>query len=178
MRKRWLASTMDKILPPLPEQEWNRLRDLAMGVVEWEGAPKRRTRVGVKDEGQGLLSVEYLKSPIRHAHSKVRKAEIDQREWHDLTPKYMQRMYAKIWELCPKAHWDEEVRDWVYTWGGTRIAANRPEPKKVAQRDLSLFEGIEDLDGAHVKGKKKTPAKGRVIPQEEIDTREPVPTNG
>ncbi|OBT43195.1 hypothetical protein VE00_06432 [Pseudogymnoascus sp. WSF 3629] len=177
LRKRWLADTMERILPPLPEEEWDRLRDLAMGVVEWEGAPKRRTRVGGEEGGCGLLSVEYLKSPIRHAHSKVRKAEIDQRDWHELTPKYMQRMYAKIWELCPKARWDEELRDWVYTWGGTKIAGNKAEPKKVSQRDLSLFEGIEDLERAHVNAKKRTPSKGKVIPQEEIDSRETVPSS-
>ncbi|OBT65842.1 hypothetical protein VE03_05473 [Pseudogymnoascus sp. 23342-1-I1] len=179
MRKRWLAETMDRILPPLPEEEWDRLRDLAMGVEEWEGAPKRRMPVGnVGKEGSGgLLSVEYLKAPIRHAHSKVRKAEIDQRDQHELTPKYMRRLYAKIWELCPKARWDEELRDWVYTWGGTKIAANKAERKEVAQRDLSLFEGIEGLDRPHGKQGKRSPAKGKTIPQEDIDTREPVPSN-
>ncbi|ELR02091.1 hypothetical protein VC83_06629 [Pseudogymnoascus destructans] len=178
LRKRWLTDTMERILPPLPEEEWDKLRGLATGVVEWEGAPKRRARVGLEEEGGGrLLSVEYLKAPIRHAHSKVRKVEIDQRDRHELTPKYMQRMYAKIWELCPKARWDEELRDWVYTWGGTKIAANRGEPKKVAQRDLSLFEGIEDLDKGHVNAKKRNPAKGKVIPQEDIDSREAVPSN-
>lgn len=165
---------MDKILPPLPAEEWNRLRDLATGVVEWEGAPKRRTPVGkvTKEKDGGLLSVEYLKAPIRHAHSKVRKSEIDQRDWHELTPKYMQRMYAKIWQLCPKARWDEELRDWVYTWGGTKTAANRAEPKKVVQRDLSLFEGIENLGKAPVRAKKRVPAKGKVIPEDDINIRE------
>ncbi|KFY26761.1 hypothetical protein V493_03901 [Pseudogymnoascus sp. VKM F-4281 (FW-2241)] len=179
LRKRWLADTMDKILPPLPEDEWNLLRDLAMGVVEWEGAPKRRTRTGeVEKEGDGrLLSVEYLKAPIRHAHSKVRKAEIDQRDWHELTPNYMQRMYAKIWELCPKARWDEELRDWVYTWGGTKIVANRAEQKKATQRDLSLFEGVEDLYKAHEKPRRGSLTR-KVIPQEDIDVREPTPGNG
>lgn len=169
-----MAQTMDKILPPLPAEEWNRLRDLATGVVEWEGAPKRRTPVGkvTKEKDGGLLSVEYLKAPIRHAHSKVRKSEIDQRDWHELTPKYMQRMYAKIWQLCPKARWDEELRDWVYTWGGTKTAANRAEPKKVVQRDLSLFEGIENLGKAPVRAKKRVPAKGKVIPEDDINIRE------
>ena len=173
LRKRWLVQTMDKILPPLPEEEWNRLQDLATGVVGWEGAPKRRARVGEvgKEGGEGLLSVEYLKAPIRHAHSKVRKEEIDQRDRHKLTPRYMQRMYAKIWELCPKARWDEELRDWVYTWGGTKIAADKLEAKKVLQRDLSLFEGIEDLDIPHVKGKKTSPSKRKPI-VEDIDARD------
>ncbi|KFY91485.1 hypothetical protein V498_05442 [Pseudogymnoascus sp. VKM F-4517 (FW-2822)] len=223
LRKRWLAETMDKILPPLPEEEWNRLRGLATGVVEWEGAPKRRTPVGkvakeadggllsveylkapishahskvrkseidqrnwhertpvgkvAKEADGGLLSVEYLKTPISHAHSKVRKSDIDQRNWHRLTPKYMQRMYAKIWELCPKSRWDEELRDWVYTWGGTKIAANRAEPKKVAQRDLSLFEGIEDLGKTHVRARKRVAARGKVIPEDDINVRESSPSN-
>ncbi|KFY13865.1 hypothetical protein V492_03007 [Pseudogymnoascus sp. VKM F-4246] len=178
IRKKWLAATKERVLPPLPEEEWDRLRDLATGAVEWDGAPKRRTRVEVDEgEGRGLLSVEYLKAPIRHAHSKVRKAEIDQREWHELTAKFMQRMYAKIWELCPKAHWDEELRDWVYAWGGTRIAANKPPPKNVAQRDLSLFEGIEGLESARPTQKKRSPAKQRGISPKEIDIREAVPSN-
>jgi hypothetical protein len=162
MRKRWLVETKDKILPPLPEEEWNRLRDLVTGAVEWEGAPKRRTRAreAEKEGGGGLLSVEYLKAPIRHAHSKVLKAQIEKRDWHELTPSYMRRMYGRIWEQCPKARWDEELRDWVYTWGGTKIAADKGVPRTIARRDLCLFEGIEELPEAHVKGKKiRSPSK-------------------
>lgn len=40
--KRFWASVFDKVLPPLPEHEWNRLRDLATGVIKFKGVPPRR----------------------------------------------------------------------------------------------------------------------------------------
>ncbi|EKG14086.1 hypothetical protein MPH_08829 [Macrophomina phaseolina MS6] len=40
--KKWYASVLDKVLPPLPEGDWERLRDLVSGARRWEGLRRRR----------------------------------------------------------------------------------------------------------------------------------------
>ena len=42
MKDRWYASLLDRVMPPLSEEDWNRLRDLALGRLPWEGPIKRR----------------------------------------------------------------------------------------------------------------------------------------
>lgn len=41
--EKWWAVTMEKLLPPIPRHEWNRLRDLATGAMPLEKQPPRRT---------------------------------------------------------------------------------------------------------------------------------------
>ncbi|KAK0610244.1 N-acetyltransferase ats1 [Lasiodiplodia hormozganensis] len=42
MVRKWYASILDKVFPPLPEDEWERLRDLVSGVRKWHGFKRRR----------------------------------------------------------------------------------------------------------------------------------------
>ncbi|OWP00603.1 hypothetical protein B2J93_6040 [Marssonina coronariae] len=42
MVKKWWASTLERLLPPIPRNEWERLRDLAMGAMPLEEPPRRR----------------------------------------------------------------------------------------------------------------------------------------
>lgn len=45
MVRKWYASILDKVFPPLPEDEWERLRDLVSGVRKWHGFKRRRPGV-------------------------------------------------------------------------------------------------------------------------------------
>ncbi|GME27087.1 hypothetical protein BKCO1_1700054 [Neofusicoccum parvum] len=45
MVRKWYASVLDKVFPPLPEDEWERLRDLIMGTCKWRGLERRRPGV-------------------------------------------------------------------------------------------------------------------------------------
>ncbi|KAK2627661.1 hypothetical protein QTJ16_002307 [Diplocarpon rosae] len=42
--RKWWASTLERLLPPIPRNEWERLRDLAVGAVPLEEQPQRRAR--------------------------------------------------------------------------------------------------------------------------------------
>jgi hypothetical protein len=44
MVKDWRAAFLDRLLPPLPEQEWTRLQGLVHGTLRWEGCKQRRKR--------------------------------------------------------------------------------------------------------------------------------------
>lgn len=50
LKSEWYAEILDIIMPPLPEQEWNRLRGLASGLISWDGPVPRRKRVSKMDE--------------------------------------------------------------------------------------------------------------------------------
>ncbi|KAG7006602.1 hypothetical protein G7Y79_00014g037770 [Physcia stellaris] len=44
LTKKWYAETLDRLMPPLPEAEWIRLGELALGKESWLGPPQRRAR--------------------------------------------------------------------------------------------------------------------------------------
>ena len=106
-RRKWYAETLDRVMPPLPEADWMRLKDLSMGELRQEGFPQTRTRA----HGQ-FSSDSYEIKPNPH--------------WHELTPRYMQRMWGRVFLQCPMMQWNEEKRRWYISWGrpyaGTAVA--------------------------------------------------------
>ncbi|PBP21558.1 hypothetical protein BUE80_DR007430 [Diplocarpon rosae] len=79
--RKWWASTLERLLPPIPRNEWERLRDLAVGAVPLEEQPPRRVRgislslaldkeTAKKMTNQQIL--KYFRMPAR-----VPKPEID-----------------------------------------------------------------------------------------------------
>ncbi|KAL9044574.1 MAG: hypothetical protein Q9214_002301 [Letrouitia sp. 1 TL-2023] len=130
-RRKWLARTLDKIMPPLEEREWNRLRDLALGTTRWEGpvAPRPRgeplfsTSSEVVEDIQSKFnaiidpwkpkrltsSTERIVEDGRHPDYKSRP--------HKLTAKYMRRIWQTVFRQCPKLHWDDKAKKWQVTWG-------------------------------------------------------------
>ncbi|KAI4160659.1 MAG: hypothetical protein LQ342_005498 [Letrouitia transgressa] len=131
VRKKWLAKTLDKIMPPLGEQEWNRLRDLALGTTKWEGPiaprpkgrplfntsseiiediqPKLNAIIGPWIPKRLTSSTERIVEDGRHPDFKSRP--------HKLTAKYMRGIWRAIFRQCPKLHWDNKAKNWQVTWG-------------------------------------------------------------
>lgn len=62
LKSKWYAEILDIIMPPLPEEEWNRLRGLASGCISWEGPVPRRKTVSM---GEKFFSrIEHVESRI------------------------------------------------------------------------------------------------------------------
>ena len=120
MEKRWYADVLDKISPPLPIHEWRRLRDLALGESEWSGPITRR--------GNSLqtLSISNVRNP------------------HQLTARYMKRLWSKVFIQCPIMTWDNTKSQWRVRWGDV----NGPRPYSVPEREsdqrLMLFQGVDE----------------------------------
>ncbi len=132
MKKRWYAETIDRILPPLPEKEWIRLRGLASGEMQWEGpVPRRAPRVG-KGFNTGIVrgtitgGTGFVSSP------------------HELTPRYMRRLWAKLFAQCPLMMPDEARKlGWDIRWGDV------DETKEFALKtgkpgNMAMFEGVDE----------------------------------
>ncbi|MCJ1344740.1 hypothetical protein MMC31_002943 [Peltigera leucophlebia] len=54
LKSEWYAEILDIIMPPLPEDEWNRLSGLASGLISWDGPVPRRKKVS--KTGEDIIS--------------------------------------------------------------------------------------------------------------------------
>lgn len=60
LKSKWYAELLDIIMPPLPEDEWDRLRGLASGRISWNGPIPRRKMVSA---GEEIISVNKHDDP-------------------------------------------------------------------------------------------------------------------
>lgn len=127
IEEEWYAELLDSIVAPLPEPEWDRLRDLAVGQQRWEGLLPRRTIVTC---ASGDTNLQYVQ--LKHQ---------DSRDTHILTARFMRRMWQKVFEKCPVMRWDGESMQWRVQWGVSEL----PEAEMRGRNcsiDLSMFAGV------------------------------------
>lgn len=112
LKRRWYAESLDRIMPPLPEDEWNRLRLRASGQSPWEGPVARRKWVGSPDdEGQTHLVGERVKGTLKGQNSNP----------HKITSRYMRRLWEKISAQCPVMKPNTARKSgWDVLWGDVR----------------------------------------------------------
>ena len=124
IEKRWYADVLDKISPPLPVEDWRRLRDLTFGELEWSGPILRR--------GNSLQTLGF--SNIQNPHR--------------LTARYMRRLWGKVFSQCSIMTWDNVKSQWKVQWG----SINRPRPFSVLKNEddkhLMLFRGVNEIGKA------------------------------
>ena len=156
MRKRFWADILDKVLPPVPEHEWNRLRDFATGAIPIEDLPPLRGRGLRRNRPSGkqlappeIRLYEYFTTPTRLHKSEVdeNSAELDmdtriRRKF--ATPRYMRRLYGTIWSLTPTMSQDATTMMWTTKWGGGRSASDLGQVTAPSTSDMELFEGTND----------------------------------
>lgn len=145
MTKKWYADILDKAMPPLPEREWDRLRDLALGRIPCEAQLRRRTLIAPQ---QNLSTNRVISNQSAEPSWKPRQANSEEgmtpiTNQHHITPRSMRRLWLKIFLQCPKMNWDEERMRWAVTWGDMQrskeiVLANS------ADVDVSFFEGVNE----------------------------------
>ena len=113
IKRRWYAETLDRIMPPLPEDEWENLLLRASGKLPWEGPVARRQWAGgPDDEGQTHLVGEKVKGTTPGTSSNP----------HRITHRYMRRLWEKIAEQCPLMQPNPARKTgWEVLWGDVRI---------------------------------------------------------
>jgi hypothetical protein len=164
IERRHLASVLDRILPPLPEHEWNRLRDLSTGAIPVENPPLRRSNAGRRpvagDENDAKV-LKYFTAPVNeHASdfddvrvdaeqgatcwaTPFRDVEIPRSSHHTFTPRYMRRLYASIWNMTPTMSQDPDTKKWVTKWGGMRSPSHMGHFTRAAANDMEFWEGLD-----------------------------------
>ncbi|MCJ1378674.1 hypothetical protein MMC17_001773 [Xylographa soralifera] len=118
--RRWVARARASVLPPLPRGEWERLRDLAAGRREWGGVVPRRGKGG---RGVGRVGGE---NP------------------HALTPRFMRRLWERVFVQCPVMEWDGEAGAWGVRWGKVERGGRGRSVAGRVNDTMFLFEGVDE----------------------------------
>ena len=107
------AELLSRALPPLPGDEWERLRGIASGEVKIEASKRRRSQSPSAGGPSGLkptaldIVAQYGKVP--------QKSTLASRGgWSQRT---LRRLYVKVFSQCPIMHFDEHKKEWRVTWG-------------------------------------------------------------
>jgi hypothetical protein len=152
--RRWYAETMTRILPPLPTDEWDKMRAMMLGDQPVDLVARRAK--GLVLAPDHVTADDLFASTVEQAMALSKPSRADKpagmQRPHAITPKFMRRMYAKVLTLCCKLNYDEETKRWGVTWGEPSKSIN---PKLyTAPTDQHLFAGV-DTNG-HIP---KTPKK-------------------
>lgn len=158
MKERWYAKILDKVMPPLPESDWNRLRDLALGRVPWEGPIKRRTCVAQSKGEDTKSNIDQDQpadisdiTPLVGGSSVSENYEIFEKENrkllrnspHTLTPRYMRRLWGKIFLQCPMMEWDIIGHRWRVKWGSLQ-RSKEVILDQSGRINMDMFKGVDE----------------------------------
>ena len=116
----WYKLQMAKLLPPLPERELQRLKDLADGSLR-EGLVPRRNKGTSVDDGlvvktAGLNAELLVEGPPKSATFMHFMQDCDEGRPHILTPRFLRRMWQNVLEQVPAAALDEKDEKIKVTW--------------------------------------------------------------
>ena len=139
MKRRWYAEMLDRIMPPLPEAEWDNLYMRASGQSPWEGPVARRKWVGEPDdEAQGQMTGEKLETSLKEVRGNP----------HKITPRYMRRLWAKIFQVCPVMKPDETKKSgWEVLWGDIHDLGSTQFVLGIRGKGdggSNMFEGVDE----------------------------------
>jgi Complex 1 protein (LYR family) len=187
MRKKWWAITLDRLLPPVPQHEWERLRDLALGKIPLDEVPKRRSRKEERVEGQEeeMRVLRYLQHCLKAKEAEIEEVAFDperglvartrdRKETDQLkdrtlinSTRVLRRLYGSIWSITPTMSQDEVTKKWNIQWGPGRSLFLSGSITKPSASDLELFEGIESQPQPELPPKPaRTPQKPKQNRQE------------
>ncbi|KAF2650827.1 hypothetical protein K491DRAFT_608128 [Lophiostoma macrostomum CBS 122681] len=140
--KRWYADTMSKLLPPLPDDEYNKLRGLASGEEKWTDSIPRRISAKSVDSPADDFELPHSVLQDGLALNKPSKADRPggKQRPHNVTPRMMRRLYARILHLSCKLEWNEERSKWTATWGTLKDTTLKVYSAPV---DEALFAGVD-----------------------------------
>lgn len=154
LKKRWYADILDKTQPPLPEWEWNRLRDLIRGRIPWEGTVPRRARIASDGTPLHANSITATNKDITIISSscfgeseaqvpEVAQYRLLQSNPHKITRRFMRGLWTRIFLQSPKMERDIARKKWIVTWGDSH------QHKDIAfidntRIDSSMFDGVDE----------------------------------
>jgi hypothetical protein len=120
MIRKFQAALSAKLQPPLPGDDWARLRDLAAGVIPFKGQPTRR------------------------GPEPILPCTFEGRHRNTITARFMRRMWARIFSTCPCMTCDLKTGNWKVLWGDSekkQTVASRLQ--WLSERDEAWFEGVD-----------------------------------
>lgn len=146
IKRRWFVDVLDKVLVPLPAEEWFVLQQRVNGEIPYEGPVARRT---------GSTS-QALQSGLQ-AYRRERRISRP----HNLTRRFMRRLWERTFAQCPLVtHDPQKPMGWNVEWGKAKKEMPFGLQKAATAKDSSLegnvmgfFEGVNDF--GEIEGGKK-----------------------
>ncbi|KAK3949876.1 hypothetical protein QBC32DRAFT_348074 [Pseudoneurospora amorphoporcata] len=168
----------EKVLPPVPREEWELLRDLVNKKEEWE-VPSRRRSVGtvkehVSEEEKEAAAVldwdwrRYATQPIwkvdrqKSRRNMLLSGQVEEHlpfgeqkaiNCHRYTPRLWRRTLEQVWRMTAVMERKKDGKGWAIEWGMKKY-----EPPQAAAADLlEFFEGapVREMDPRKSKKGKK-----------------------
>jgi len=138
--RRWYAMTMTRLLPPLPTAEWDNIHAMVVG-DQRISLVKRRVCCSAPESA---TEQQRFASTIEAAMALDKPSKADKpagmQRPHNITPKYMRRVYARLLRLCCKVEYDSEHKQWKAVWGELK---NTIKPSLYElPTDAALFAGV------------------------------------
>ena len=147
LKAKWYAETLDRVLPPLPETEWNRLGNLAIGRTPWPGPVPRR--VGSSSNRRITVSNTYptsVKNSSQQYQAKILRKERQKENPHKLTHRFMRSLWTKIFSQCPTMKWDQDFKKWIVKWGNVHEYQDI-DCRSTSQLGLDFFGDANEQSG-------------------------------
>jgi hypothetical protein len=121
-RKKHYAMLLDRVQAPLPAEEWERLRDLAMGRLPALGQVERRKLARSSSRTSSAVGREQHALELITRYGRVPKEVLldDAPPLHARSrnfERWMQRLYAEVFSQCPLMDWNSTTGEWEVTWG-------------------------------------------------------------
>lgn len=142
--RRNYALKMEKVLPPLPSEEWDQLAAQARGEVRWQGPVARRTPALPRDQTSSEGEIRYDATAIKQGLALERPSKADRPVGDErpqkLTSRTMRRIYAKVLGYCCKLEYNEDRGRWRAVWPS---AANSLSTVYTRPTEEVLFAGVD-----------------------------------
>ncbi|KAI9849375.1 MAG: hypothetical protein M1838_000180 [Thelocarpon superellum] len=161
LRRNFFKELLERLLPPLPETEWLRLQRLVSGTTPWEGPISRRSRPPQSEKRpiavwRPTLGLDAL--ALQQGHRPApRKADRP----HQITSRYMRRLWGLVFAQCPLMRWDASEQRWMVQWGSTKGTAEKVREAE-SFLDHHLFSGVNEK-GQVDKPRMPSPIRGTRI---------------
>jgi hypothetical protein len=155
--RKWYAQTIGRLLPPLPSEEWDRLRALAVGDEIWRGAVARRAPakpLHPQTEDDFARAKDRLEEGIRLDKPSKADRPFGNHRPHNINAKLMERMYAKVLGLSCKLERNDAKDQWRVVWGTLRDRIPQIYSNPV---DDVLFAGVDRKGQLRMDAKPRNP---------------------
>ena len=176
--KQWYNDMVKRVLPPLPADEWHRLRRLAQGLETPEYGSIRRpmqdaaitaavtssSSTAVQDTPQDLpLKVNCSKTllhqlglepqassylPVTPLHKSPSRFTKHTRP-HIITPRLMRHLYQKVFRMCPTmSPIVGDKEEYTIVWGTTEPVRDTVRTRQIREDNRSMLSLLTSLDDA------------------------------
>jgi len=103
----WYAGLLSTVQPPLPDDEWDELRALALGIKRAQPPKPRRANL---TPPPSVLEMVVTRGKLPNNLFRKHYA-------HKITPRFMQRLWAEVFSQCPLMKYDSASDKWNVIWG-------------------------------------------------------------